>query len=732
MTNQTTILSFGAGVDSTALLAIELNRNVAAAALDISRQELDAKFPKVDAVVFADVGAEFPETMENVSYAKGRCEAQNLRFEIVTNQTDSLQATMARNGSIPLMPGGSHGCSLRFKSSVTKSWAEKTFAGTINWMIGIEANETARAFKSPKGDVHQAHQPLVELGLTRDRCIDLLDRLGWAIKVRKSSCFFCPFMQESEIKELHDDHPLLWAKAVAIEENFQATSPIKHQAWLDAGKPLTEIKYKSGKIGHRAPTGMWAKDSWATGARLYAKKIDGKQLSLAEWGDRFSTWSPSDPDGDTIDDIDQLIEEINDGETQESLQGEGASQVEAEAEEKQEGEVQEVLAKNVVHGLPINGTHDDKPAIEALASGSFLASYFYARPGQNKLGRQVDQAIDLVGDDGVFLLDNGAFTAFKNGTSIADDADYLDGFYDWAGSIMNRCPQALAIIPDVIDGSTERNNEMISEAIGRGLDFERMVPVWHLHEDLAQLERLVLDWNHIAIGSSGAYWKVGSAEWKARIDEMFAHLDALFADQEFSAAYVRPKLHMLRGIAVMDSYRFDSADSVNLAVNHGRQAQRNENLDAFRTRVEDKAKQGASHGDAKLGTAKDLADDIKAFEASRLEGSQELTRAEGDDMTIKINRDDWKNGQRLGLELFDPDNNPSWRRAPSNGYAELKVHGYVPQGVLELVMEEAAFEPDASKTTMMTLDFPAAVELRDLLNQFVRAHAHPAEKGDAA
>lgn len=101
-------------------------------------------------------------------------------------------------------------------------------------------------------------------------------------------------------------------------------------------------------------------------------------------------------------------------------------------------------------------------------------------------------------------------------------------------------------------------------------------------------------------------------------------------------------------------------------------------------------------------------------------------------MTIKINRDDWKNGQRLGLELFDPDNNPSWRRAPSNGYAELKVHGYVPQGVLELVMEEAAFEPDASKTTMMTLDFPAAVELRDLLNQFVRAHAHPAEKGDAA
>ena len=290
-----------------------------------------------------------------------------------------------------------------------------------------------------------------------------------------------------------------------------------------------------------------------------------------------------------------------------------------------------ILSKNVVHGLPINGTHNEAPAIEALAGGSFLASYFYSRPGFNKLGRQVDQAIDLVGDDGVFFLDNGAFTSFKNGTSIADDADYLDGFYAWAGDIMDRCPQALAIIPDVIDGSTDRNNEMISEAIGSGLDFERMVPVWHLHEDLAQLEHLVCDWNHIAIGSSGDFWKVGSAEWKARIDEMFAHLDALFADQEFSAAYVRPKLHMLRGIAVMDSYRFDSADSVNLAVNHGRQAQRNENLDAFRSRVENNAKKGDRHGDPRLGTTKTMTLESQAQEARRqanLEGYRmELSRA---------------------------------------------------------------------------------------------------------
>jgi hypothetical protein len=605
----TNILSFGAGVDSTALLAIELNRNVAAQALNISREELDAKFPKIDAVVFADVGAEFPETMENVSYAKGRCEAQNLRFEIVTNQNDTLQGSLAKNGTVPVMPGGSHTCSLRFKSGVTKAWAEKSFAGTINWMIGIEANETARAFKSPKGDVHQSHQPLVELGLTREGCIDLLDRLGWAIKVRKSSCFFCPFMQEAEIKELHDDHPLLWLQAIAIEENFQKTSPIKHQAWLDAGSPLIEINRKNGTTGYRAPKGMWAKDSWATGARLFAKKINGEQLSLADWAERFATEVDPDPSND---DIDETIE--------------GSE-------------------KNVVHGLPINGEHDGKPAIEALAGGSFLASYFYTRPGFNKLGRQVDEAIRLVGEDEQLWLDNGAFTIFnynrdidagkKTGDKIAFDEAYLDGFYDWAGSVMDRCPQALMIIPDVIDGDTQANNEMISEAIGSGIDSSRMVPVWHLHEDLAQLERLILDWNHVAIGSSGQYWDIASQAWKDRIAEMFDFLDGLFSDPEFSAAYVRPQLHMLRGINVMGSHRFDSGDSVNLCRNHNRQRKNGEDLDAFRSRIETKAKNGDKHGDPRIGTPKQLTEDTNAFEASRLEGTQELTRAKGKDTMKK-------------------------------------------------------------------------------------------------
>ncbi|MAS98243.1 MAG: hypothetical protein CMF29_04880 [Kiritimatiellaceae bacterium] len=273
---------------------------------------------------------------------------------------------------------------------------------------------------------------------------------------------------------------------------------------------------------------------------------------------------------------------------------------------------------NVVHGLPINGKHNGRPAIEALAGGSFLASYWYARPGSNKIGKQVDQAIELVGEDEIFFLDNGAFTAFKNGISIADDAAYLDGYFDWAADVLKRCPQAVAIIPDVIDGDTADNRRMISEAIGSGIDAERLVPVWHLHEDFDYLKDLVEEFNHIAIGSSGDYWKVNSEDWKCRIAKMFGFLDALFEDDEFAAAYVKPRIHMLRGIAVMDAWEFDSADSVNIAVNHNAQKKRGEDLDAFRARVETKAKNGHGYADPKLGTIAEIAEEIAAWKLKRI------------------------------------------------------------------------------------------------------------------
>lgn len=81
-------------------------------------------------------------------------------------------------------------------------------------------------------------------------------------------------MSEGEIKNLASCAEE-FEVAKAVEANFKKTSSAKHKAWKEAGKPLN----KAG----RAPRGMWRKDSYAEGARLFVKKVNGRQLSIAEW-----------------------------------------------------------------------------------------------------------------------------------------------------------------------------------------------------------------------------------------------------------------------------------------------------------------------------------------------------------------------------------------------------------------------------------------------------------------
>ena len=56
------LLAFGGGVDSTALLAMHLERDKAAKHLGMSRAKLDELFPPFEAAVFSDPGSEWPET----------------------------------------------------------------------------------------------------------------------------------------------------------------------------------------------------------------------------------------------------------------------------------------------------------------------------------------------------------------------------------------------------------------------------------------------------------------------------------------------------------------------------------------------------------------------------------------------------------------------------------------------------------------------------------------------
>tara|TARA_Y100000114_G_scaffold44845_1_gene40559 strand:- start:1050 stop:1844 length:795 start_codon:yes stop_codon:yes gene_type:complete len=253
------ILSFGGGVDSSAILTHHLFESSL----------------NIDHVIFADTGAESSATYENVEFFKSLCEKADLPFTVVRKDGESITEWVTRLGIVPVLPGAAHVCSKKFKGDVIQKYVDQKYADQeITYLIGIELNETHRTarFTKPKNDGNHYEYPLIDLGLDRDACLDLLAK--HQIKVVKSSCVFCPFMSVKEIKDIRQDKQA-WETIKLVERRFSEESGRKHQAWIDAGKPLN----KGGRCFH----GHWRKDSWAEGARLFTRKINGKRLSVSEW-----------------------------------------------------------------------------------------------------------------------------------------------------------------------------------------------------------------------------------------------------------------------------------------------------------------------------------------------------------------------------------------------------------------------------------------------------------------
>jgi hypothetical protein len=195
------------------------------------------------------------------------------------------------------------------------------------------------------------------------------------------------------------------------------------------------------------------------------------------------------------------------------------------------------------HGLPITPA---TAAARVISGGHAFVSYRH--PGQ--LGMAVEFAQS-------FAVDNGAFSAWKSGEPVED----WTGYYAWVADLA-RCPSFdFAVIPDVIDGSEADNDVLLKE-----WPFPRWVgaPVWHMHESLDRLARLVGEWPRVCLGSSGDFARVGTARWWNRMAE--AMETACDAD-----GLPRCKLHGLRMLdpRVFSRLPLASADSTNIGRNVG-------------------------------------------------------------------------------------------------------------------------------------------------------------------
>ncbi len=154
-----------------------------------------------------------------------------------------------------------------------------------------------------------------------------------------------------------------------------------------------------------------------------------------------------------------------------------------------------------------------------------------------------------------FALDNGAFSFWRSGK----ETDW-DGYYCFVESWRKHPAFDWALIPDVIGGTEEENEQLVKKW---PFHSSAGVPVWHLHESIDYLLRLCAVFQRVAIGSSGEFSRIGSIKWWGRMTQ---------AMNAICDSDGRPpvKLHGLRMLDpnIFTQFPFSSADSTNVARNH--------------------------------------------------------------------------------------------------------------------------------------------------------------------
>lgn len=193
------ILSFGAGVNTVALMVLLIRNN-----------------EPLDEVIFADTGGETPGTYESVDVARKYLKGLGIPFRVVRSrpkETD-LYGTALRRRVIPSVQW--RWCTRDFKVSPIHRYY-RTLGRHINQYVGIAYDEVHRMKDSRDSYVTNLY-PLIDERLTRQDCIDVITDEGLPIP-EKSGCYFCPFNSTERWRQLLEFHPGLFEKAITLEEN---------------------------------------------------------------------------------------------------------------------------------------------------------------------------------------------------------------------------------------------------------------------------------------------------------------------------------------------------------------------------------------------------------------------------------------------------------------------------------------------------------------------------------
>jgi hypothetical protein len=206
-------LSYGGGVQSTCIILMAV----------------DGLIDKPDVVVFADTGSESEQTYSTVESIKKICQDSEIDFMTVKNRIEGvdegipLHEYYAQKTTPPYLPMVTNPrCTHHFKiypvrryiktlvdQSKPKPWA--------TCILGITTDEKHRARSSMVKWIENDYL-LIDRSMSRQDCIDYIQKNWPQLDVSKSGCFCCPYQSAKKWAKLSQDKEK-FSLALEMEKN---------------------------------------------------------------------------------------------------------------------------------------------------------------------------------------------------------------------------------------------------------------------------------------------------------------------------------------------------------------------------------------------------------------------------------------------------------------------------------------------------------------------------------
>ena len=220
------VLSLGAGVQSSAL-ALMIHKG---------------KIPMVDCAIFADTQAEPPKVYEwlefikkTVSYPVHIVTWRNLEQDVLDASQGKYQAFTipfyTKNKETEQKGMLMRQCTADYKiKPVTKKVREllgykkgervDLKEVKVEMLLGISTDEMRRMRMNRLRYIDNQYPLINDFGMSRQDCIMWMKDNGYPMPT-KSACYFCPFHSQSTWKEIKENDPELFEKAVQMDKQIR-------------------------------------------------------------------------------------------------------------------------------------------------------------------------------------------------------------------------------------------------------------------------------------------------------------------------------------------------------------------------------------------------------------------------------------------------------------------------------------------------------------------------------